>query len=59
MVTTLRNHLKDTIKAAIIHKGFSFVDVLQPCITFNKQNTYAWYTERIHDLNLEPEYSPL
>lgn len=45
------HHLKDTLKQAINHKGFSFVDVLQPCITFNKQNTYAWYNERTYDLN--------
>lgn len=29
------NQLKDIIKEAICHKGFSFIDVLQPCITFN------------------------
>jgi 2-oxoglutarate ferredoxin oxidoreductase subunit beta len=44
------HHLKDTLKQAISHKGFSFVDVLQPCITFNKQNTYAWFNERIYEL---------
>jgi 2-oxoglutarate ferredoxin oxidoreductase subunit beta len=27
-----------------LHKGFSFIDVLQPCVTFN--NTYATYEER-------------
>ena len=28
-------HLKDIIKKAIQHKGFAFVDVLQPCPTYN------------------------
>lgn len=41
------HHLLETLKDAIQHKGFSFVDVLQPCITFNKHNTYGWFNERI------------
>ncbi len=50
------HHLKDTLKSALIHKGFSFVDVLQPCITFNKTNTYAWYNDRVYDLATDGEY---
>lgn len=46
-------HLKDMIKKAVMHKGFSFLDILQPCVTFNKKNTYAWYNERIFDINQE------
>jgi 2-oxoglutarate/2-oxoacid ferredoxin oxidoreductase subunit beta len=52
------HHLKDTLKEAITHKGFSFVDILQPCITFNKTNTYAWYNERIYYLAQETGYDP-
>jgi 2-oxoglutarate ferredoxin oxidoreductase subunit beta len=36
-------HLKETIKRAIAHKGFAFVDCLQPCPTYNDINTKAWY----------------
>src|SRR5438270_8798223 len=25
------------------HKGFSFVDVFSPCVTYNKDNTYQWF----------------
>ena len=50
------HHLKSTLKQALTHKGFSFVDVLQPCVSFNKKNTYAWYNERIYDLNLNLKY---
>lgn len=50
------HHLKDTLKKAIQHKGFSFVDVLQPCITFNKQNTYSWYNERTYNIDEVDEY---
>lgn len=36
-------HLKDLIIKAIEHKGLSFLDVLQPCPTYNDINTRAWY----------------
>lgn len=31
------------LKAAILHKGYALVDLLQPCVTFNKLNTYRWF----------------
>lgn len=43
-------HLKDLIKEAINHKGFAFIDVFQPCVTFNYLNTYDWFKERIYKL---------
>ncbi len=36
-------HLKDIIKHAIQHKGLAFVDILQPCPTYNDINTKDWY----------------
>ncbi len=36
-------HLKDLIEKAISHKGLSFLDVLQPCPTYNDINTRDWY----------------
>jgi 2-oxoglutarate ferredoxin oxidoreductase subunit beta len=36
-------HLKDLIIRAIQHKGLSFLDVLQPCPTYNDINTRDWY----------------
>ena len=39
--------LAEIIKRAIQHKGFSFVDALSPCVTFNRINTYDWFRERI------------
>lgn len=41
------------MEAAIAHKGFSFVDALSPCVTFNKFNTYDYYKEHVYDLNEE------
>ena len=49
-------YLKELIKAAITHKGFSLLDILQPCVTFNKVNTFKWYRERVY--KLEDEYDP-
>jgi len=43
-------HLSWLIKEAVQHKGFSLIDILQPCVTFNKKNTYRWYKERIYKL---------
>lgn len=34
----------------IKHKGFSLIDTLQPCVTFNRRNTFAWFYERIYKL---------
>ncbi|MFC1647071.1 thiamine pyrophosphate-dependent enzyme [Patescibacteria group bacterium] len=45
--------LTDLIIKAVNHKGFSMVDVLQPCVSFNKGFDYAWYREHIYDINSE------
>jgi 2-oxoglutarate/2-oxoacid ferredoxin oxidoreductase subunit beta len=45
--------LTDLIKRGIAHKGFSLVDVLSPCVTWNKVNTYAWLRERVFKLEQE------
>lgn len=44
------------MKAAIEHKGFAVVDVMQPCVTFDKVHTYAWYRQRLY--KFEAEYKP-
>lgn len=49
-------HLTRLIKEAVNHKGFSLVDILQPCVTFNKINTFEWYKQRVY--HIEPEYNP-
>jgi 2-oxoglutarate ferredoxin oxidoreductase subunit beta len=48
--------LKDLMKAAITHEGFSLVDIFQPCVTFNKINTFDWYKQRVY--SVEPDYNP-
>lgn len=46
-------HLKSLVVEAIQHRGFAFIDVLQPCVTFNYLNTYDWYRKRIYKLDEE------
>lgn len=41
---------KSIIKRAILHKGFSLIDIFQPCVTFNKINTYKWFKENTYYL---------
>ncbi|MDI6740527.1 MAG: 2-oxoacid:acceptor oxidoreductase family protein [Candidatus Edwardsbacteria bacterium] len=49
-------HLAELIASAIKHPGFALVDILQPCVIFNKVNTYQWYKERVY--KLEQSYDP-
>jgi len=44
------DHLVGIIKQAIRHRGFSLVDILMPCVSFNKLNTFAWYKQRVKKL---------
>lgn len=43
-------NLTDLFVRAITHKGFSLVDVLQPCVTFDKVHTYDWYRKRVYTM---------
>ena len=42
--------LTELIIAAMAHEGLALVDIFQPCVSFNKVNTYQWYKERVYDL---------
>jgi len=46
-----QEHLKAVIKEAILFRGTAIVDILQPCVTFNKINTYQFYRERVYKLD--------
>ena len=43
-------HMIKMIKEGINHKGFALVNVLQPCVTFNKINTYQYYLQHVYKL---------
>ncbi|MBN2545528.1 MAG: 2-oxoacid ferredoxin oxidoreductase [Spirochaetes bacterium] len=47
---------KDIIKKAIMHKGYALVDIFQPCVSFNKFNTFKWYKD--HSYYLDEKYDP-
>ena len=47
---------KEILKKAIKHKGYALVDIFQPCVTFNKINTYKWFKE--HTYYLEDSRDP-
>jgi 2-oxoglutarate ferredoxin oxidoreductase subunit beta len=47
---------KELMKRAITHKGFSLVDIFQPCVSFNKLNTLQWFKENSYQL--PADYDP-
>jgi len=49
-------HMNTVLQAAIDHKGYSIVDCLQPCVTYNKINTYDWYRSRTYKVDEEAGY---
>lgn len=48
-------HLQMLMKAAVKHRGFAFIDILQPCFTFF--NTYDYYNERVREIE-DHEHDP-
>jgi 2-oxoglutarate/2-oxoacid ferredoxin oxidoreductase subunit beta len=50
-------HLSGLIQAAVRFHGFSLVDILQPCVSFNHRNTFAWYRQRVYKVENEA-YNP-
>jgi len=42
--------LKEIMKAAITHRGFALVDILQACVTFNKDYDFQWYKDHVEHL---------
>jgi 2-oxoglutarate ferredoxin oxidoreductase subunit beta len=52
----MADRLSALIRQAIAHRGFSLIDILQPCVSFNKVNTFAWYKKRCYEL--PPEHDP-
>jgi 2-oxoglutarate ferredoxin oxidoreductase subunit beta len=53
------NGLSKIIQAGIRHRGLSFIEVLQPCISMNKVNTFPWYKSRFKPVqDIDPGYDP-
>ncbi len=51
-------HLSNLIKEGISHSGFALIDILQPCVSFNRVNTFQWYASRVYKVNEQVEYDP-
>ncbi|MBD3360893.1 2-oxoacid ferredoxin oxidoreductase [Candidatus Peregrinibacteria bacterium] len=49
-------HLTNLIIKGIKHKGFALIDVFQPCVTFNKINTYKFFRDRVYKLEEVEDY---
>lgn len=47
-----REHLKKTMVAALQNPhGFTLLDILQPCVSFNRVNTFKWYKDRVKPID--------
>jgi 2-oxoglutarate ferredoxin oxidoreductase subunit beta len=42
---------RDIMKKAITHKGFALIDIFQPCVSFNRINSYQWYKDNTYYLS--------
>lgn len=51
-----QKQLVDLIVKAINHRGFSFINVFSPCVTFNKTNTYEWFRKNLINLDEHQHY---
>jgi len=51
-------HLSTLIEKGMKHKGFALVEVLSPCVTHNKVNTYQWFKKNIYNLDDDSNYNP-
>ncbi|KFN40360.1 MAG: 2-oxoacid ferredoxin oxidoreductase [Sulfuricurvum sp. MLSB] len=45
-----KEHCKAMLKIALAHKGYILIDIFQPCVTFNKTNTFKWFKENSYEL---------
>lgn len=43
--------LASLLVAAMRHRGFALLDILQPCVTYNHVNTFEFYRERMRPID--------
>lgn len=49
----------NVIERAVDHKGFSYVNIFTPCVTFNHLNTVQWYNEHLVKMeDVAPDHDP-
>jgi 2-oxoglutarate ferredoxin oxidoreductase subunit beta len=50
--TGQRSHLREMMVTALRHEGgFALLDILQPCPSFNRKNTFQWYRDRVKPID--------
>lgn len=49
--------LVELMKEAILYKGYAHLDIFQPCVVWNKVNTFSWYKERVYKLGSDYDYT--
>ena len=47
---------KEIIKAAVNYNGYALIDIFDPCVSFNKTNTFGWYKQNTYAL--DESYDP-
>ena len=52
-----KDHLVSIMKQAIEYPGYALVDILPPCISFNKLNTFAYYNLRVYELGEDYDFT--
>lgn len=50
--------LAQLIQAGVKHPGFSLINIISPCVTYNKVNTYDWYKDVLTNLENDAAYDP-
>ncbi len=50
---------KDMIKEAMEFKGYALVDIFQPCVSFNKLNTFEWFEENTYKIGSDHDREDL
>ncbi len=51
-----KEQTKEIIKQAVLHKGYSIIDIFQPCVSFNKINNFKWFKDNCYYLG--EDYDP-
>ncbi|MCY1150905.1 MAG: thiamine pyrophosphate-dependent enzyme [Sphaerochaetaceae bacterium] len=51
-----KEQTKEIIKQAVLHKGYSIIDIFQPCVSFNKINNFKWFKDNCYYLG--KDYDP-
>jgi 2-oxoglutarate ferredoxin oxidoreductase subunit beta len=49
-------HITSLIEKGIQHKGFAFINIFSPCVTFNKIFTYDWFKQNLQNVDEDENY---